>query len=173
MKHKTMYERYRDKELPKDVQKDIEFRQSIAETQAEKDFIAGFWTHCRIDEIIFPKSKEETVYISGAITGLPKAKYEKAFEEAERFLEEKGFIPINPLNIARHEDTRNWTWEDFMKRDIPVLLKCKYIYLLPNWKKSKGAKFERLIAQTLNIFCLNGLLGEKEKNQTTGECKGD
>ena len=162
MKHKTMYERYRDKELPKDVQESIEYRQSEAETQSEKDFIAGFWTRCHADEIIFPKSKEETVYISGAITGLPKAKYEKAFEEAETLLEEKGFIAINPLKINRHEDTRNWTWEDFMKADIAVLLKCRYIYLLPNWKKSKGAKLERLIAKTLDILCLNDFMEEEE-----------
>ena len=151
MKHKTMYERYRDKELPKDVQESIEYRQSEAETQSEKDFIAGFWTRCHADEIISPKSEEETVYISGAITGLPKAKYEKAFEEAETLLEEKGFIAINPLKINRHEDTGNWTWEDFMKADIAVLLRCRYIYLLPNWKKSKGAALEYKIAQALGI----------------------
>lgn len=162
MKHKTMYERYRDKELPKDILENIEYRQSEAETQSEKDFIAGFWTRCHADEIIFPKSKEETVYISGAITGLPKAKYEKHFEEAENFLEEKGFIAINPLKINHHEDTREWTWEDYMKADIAVLLKCKYIYLLPNWKKSKGAKFERLIAKTLDILCLNDFMEKEE-----------
>lgn len=95
------------------------------------------------------------VYISGQITGLDENEYKKLFNEAEDVLIAFGYDPVNPVALDEAEDTNGWTWHDFMKRDIKLLCGCDYIYLLPNWRNSRGAKFEYMIADMLQIPCLN------------------
>jgi hypothetical protein len=41
----------------------------------------------------------------------------------------------------------NWTWRDFLKSDIPFLLKCDVIYMLLDWKTSRGARLEHWLAK--------------------------
>lgn len=151
---KTMYEKYRDNELPQDLLKIIKGRQNQAETQAEKDFIAGFWIRGNIERCL-DNPNPKKVYISGQITGLEESEYKKLFNEAEDILVTFGYDPINPLMLDEAEDTNGWTWHDYMRRDIKLLCGCDYIYLLPNWRNSKGAKFEYMIADMLQIPCLN------------------
>lgn len=43
------------------------------------------------------------------------------------------------------------TWENYMKRDLSVLLTCNEIHMLPDWKSSKGACIERKLAEDLGI----------------------
>lgn len=43
------------------------------------------------------------------------------------------------------------TWEDFMKLTIPMVCEADFIVLLPGWENSRGAIFEVMIANTLNI----------------------
>jgi hypothetical protein len=42
-------------------------------------------------------------------------------------------------------------WETCMRYDLKILMDCDVLVLLPNWKKSRGAKFEVLIAKKLGI----------------------
>lgn len=151
---KTMYEKYRDNELPQDLIQRIKSRQNQAETQSEKDFIAGFWVKMNIDKCLDTPNPKK-VYISGQITGLEESEYKELFNEAEDVLLSFGYEPINPIVLDEAEATKDWTWHDYMKRDIKLLCGCDYIYLLPNWKNSKGAKFEYMIADMLQIPCLN------------------
>ena len=151
---KTMYEKYRDNELPQDLMERIKSRQNQAETQSEKDFIAGFWVKMNIDKCLDTPSPKK-VYISGQITGLEESEYKKLFNTTEDVLLSFGYDPVNPIALDEAEATKDWTWHDYMKRDIKLLCGCDYIYLLPNWKNSKGAKFEYMIADMLQIPCLN------------------
>jgi len=100
------------------------------------------------------KEYKKKVYISGQITGLPEKEYKKLFDSAEDILATFGYDPINPL-LLDETDTKNWSWHDYMRRDIKLLCDCDYIYLLPNWRNSKGAKFEYMVADMLQIPCLN------------------
>ena len=86
------------------------------------------------------------VYISGQITGLPFDQVEENFFNAQNRLEEKGFKVVNPLNNGLSPDDK---WEHHMKEDIKLMMECDTIYLLKNWKDSKGAKIERDIAVAL------------------------
>jgi hypothetical protein len=45
----------------------------------------------------------------------------------------------------------NGSWEDYMKRDLVLLLRCDYIYLLDGWEYSKGARLEYNIACDVGI----------------------
>lgn len=147
---KTMYEKYRDNELPAKVMERIRNRTELGKTQGEKDFIAGFWTHLNIDKCL-ATPREKRVYISGKITGLPERKYKKLFSNAEALLLSKGYDVINPAALDEAEDTTDWAWEDYMRRDIKLLCGCDYIYLLPNWRDSQGARLEYMVADMLRI----------------------
>lgn len=87
------------------------------------------------------------VYISGAITGLDEAVRREAFLDAEIKLQDMGFEPVNPFL----EPIPGWNHEDYMKRDIKLLLECDYIYMLEGWEKSKGAMLEHVVAGECGI----------------------
>ena len=85
------------------------------------------------------------VYISGKITG--DADYIQKFKTAQNILESAGYEVFNP---AEQEDTgKSWTW--YMRKDIAGLMECDAIFLLKDWKESKGARLEAYIASQLKI----------------------
>ena len=86
------------------------------------------------------------IYISGKITGLPIEEVEDNFYNAQNRLEEAGFKVVNPLNNGLSADDK---WQNHMKADIKLLMECNTIYLLSNWKDSKGATIKRDIAVAL------------------------
>lgn len=86
------------------------------------------------------------IYISGKITDNPNARNE--FEKQEAVLIMDGHFPVNPFNLNHDHDM---TWESFMREDIKALLDCEAIYMLKNWKKSKGAKIEKELAEMLGM----------------------
>lgn len=86
------------------------------------------------------------VYISGKITGLPIEEVEGNFYNVQNRLEEAGFKVVNPLNNGL---SINDKWEHHMKADIKLLMECNTIYLLSNWKESRGATIERNLAVSL------------------------
>lgn len=53
--------------------------------------------------------------------------------------------------IINFEILGKGTWEEYMKNDISILIRCDEIHLLPDWKESKGAIIERNLAISLNI----------------------
>jgi hypothetical protein len=95
------------------------------------------------------------VYISGKITGLELSDAESKFELAEKDakyhfskITESKIKSINPMKLNHKE---NATWEDFMIVDIAELFKCNAIYMLDNWRESKGARIEHSIAKEMGI----------------------
>lgn len=75
------------------------------------------------------------IYLSGKISGDPDFKEKFALKEKE--LTEQGHLVFNP---ALHPDM--FTWEQFMELDLKALGNCDAIYLLEDWKDSRGAKIE-------------------------------
>lgn len=89
-----------------------------------------------------------TVYISGKISGLDLDVAKTHFKAAELELKERGFNTVNPFDL--NADTAEW--KDAMINDITFLFNCDGIYLLNNWRRSRGARIERIIAQELGLF---------------------
>lgn len=89
------------------------------------------------------------IYISGKITGIEE-KAEKIFEATEHSLKTK--YPdaeiINPIKLPHNHDK---TWESYMREDIGALVKCDAICVLDNWRSSRGARLEVIIAKELKI----------------------
>jgi len=86
------------------------------------------------------------LYISGPITGT--ANYEENFVKAESVLKQVEYEVVNPCDILLNGDA---TWEDYMKADIPLMLACDGVAVLPGWEASAGARLEVDIAQRLNM----------------------
>lgn len=95
------------------------------------------------------------VYIAGPMRGAPG--HIVRFLEAATLLRSAGFLVVSPLEI-NHE----WHWRmesrgltlggpDFMRRDIPELLNCSAMHLLPGWQSSVGTRCEVAIALTLGF----------------------
>lgn len=95
----------------------------------------------------------KTIYISGKVTGLEKEEYTALFEAAEKELKKAGYNPINPIKIKHLPGTEKWC--DYMRGDIKVLCDCDGIYMLTNWKDSKGANVELAVANYLEMDVLH------------------
>ena len=100
---------------------------------------------------------KKKVYISGAIAHYDLEERRRAFDDAERFLNLKGFEPVNPFKNGLPDGAH---WRLHMRADIALLLECDYIYMLAGWELSKGSKLELDVASSCGI----GVLFENQFN---------
>ena len=97
--------------------------------------------------------KQERVYISGAVSGVPIGEARNRFGLAEAVLQARGFRTTNPMKmrlcvwLALHGCYRlclvlqlAWMW-----------IACDRIYLLEGWHRSDGARLERAAARVLGM----------------------
>lgn len=90
------------------------------------------------------------VYISGKITG--NKNYKEQFNNAEQELLKSGVEVFNPVNVSI--PVENPTYKDYMKADIQQLINCDCIFMLKNWRTSKGATLEHKIAFALDLIII-------------------
>ena len=89
------------------------------------------------------------VYISGKITGLDIEDVKRMFQLAENMLKIAYVDVINPMKISPQKFEP--TWKDYMIADIEKLIYCDAIFMIHNWKDSKGAILEHHIAKELGL----------------------
>jgi hypothetical protein len=89
------------------------------------------------------------VYIAGPMTGIPDHNY-PAFAYAATVLRAQGRDVSSPHEIDGGS-VGSQTWEWYMRRALQMLLDCDEIVLLPGWEQSKGARFERELAEVLGM----------------------
>lgn len=90
---------------------------------------------------------KKRIYISGKISGMEEKAFE-LFEEAEMLLHTYGYEVINPMKLPHNHDKQ---WHSYMREDIKALCECDAIYMLRNWKDSRGAQIEFELANYLEI----------------------
>lgn len=100
--------------------------------------------------VLLASERQARVYIAGPMTGLPEYNF-PAFNAKEAELRAIGFEVENP---TAHGIVEGATWADYMAYDLTRLALCNTIYLLPGWRKSKGASIERNIAEALGMTIL-------------------
>lgn len=88
----------------------------------------------------------QRTYISGKITGLPGETARRLFAEAASSL--SGEV-VNPMLLT--PPVPEPTWTDYMVTDIAELLTCTHIFMLSNWRDSKGARVEHAIAVAMGM----------------------
>jgi hypothetical protein len=76
------------------------------------------------------------LYIAGKVTGDPD--YKAKFDRADMWLKVAGYDVENPTEHG----LENATWVGAMRWLIPRLLSCHGVALLPDWRKSRGARLE-------------------------------
>jgi len=124
------------------------------------------------------------VYIAGPMTGVDNWNF-PAFFDAEKTLVSLGYEVVNPahnngdtlelaLEDAGSPEAPKRDWLYYIRRDLPQLLHCDVICLLPNWKDSKGAKLEYEVAKGIGLpiyKLVNGKLVNygKEEKQSKSE----
>jgi hypothetical protein len=103
------------------------------------------------------------MYVAGRITGLVYEDALRMFAEAASEIERCGHTPVNPMKENGLDgDGKPHEWVEYMERDIPLLLSCDGIYLLPNWKESNGARIEKVIAEHSKMLIVtSGFAGRR------------
>ena len=84
------------------------------------------------------------------MSGMAKEDYQKKFSNAEEYLEKLGFDVVNPSTI----DSGIIPYNDLLWADLRILMSCDAIYMLDNWKNSKGAKAEYYFADAIGLEIL-------------------
>jgi len=84
------------------------------------------------------------VYIAGKMTG--EENYRDKFLDAERQLREDGHTPMHSAGLPE-----GFEHSEYMHICRAMIDVCEAVYLLPDWKDSKGALMEREYAQERGI----------------------
>lgn len=89
--------------------------------------------------------QRKIVYLSGKITG--KEDYKKDFACAEQFLQQMGYIVINPASLDEISD--GLTYEQYLRVCYQLVDIADIIFMVSGWQKSKGANAELSYAKSL------------------------
>lgn len=76
------------------------------------------------------------IYIAGPIAGVEN--YREIFEAAEKDLEALGHIPLSPAKLPE-----GMTKAQYMRINFAQIDAADYVYFMPGWENSPGARLER------------------------------
>jgi len=104
---------------------------------------------------MFPTpSRRHLIYVSGAIT--PTEENPSGEENALRLyaasnsLFDMGYSVYCPKVAWFHDPGRySGAWEAIMEMDYEIIRRCDGLYMLKNWKESRGAELEHQLALCL------------------------
>ena len=91
------------------------------------------------------------IYIAGKVSGEEENSVFVKFMAAESRLKLDGYEPVNPLRICSKE----WSWQECMRHCITQLMTCDAIYMLADYKGSRGARLEHFIALKMGLKIIN------------------
>lgn len=97
--------------------------------------------------IVQPNNRRKNAYISGKITGMPNLNKHK-FAAAAALLWKQGYRDVNPHELPSNHDK---SWASYMKVCIRYICLCDVVFVLDDWKQSRGAMCEVFIASFLGI----------------------
>jgi hypothetical protein len=120
------------------------------------------------------------IYISGAVSDINYAEAQARFSAAQAMLEARGgYVVVNPLELQKwtikgigkgifndvlhieHKESGHQRavnpeefWLECMDVCLHELLRCDAIYMLSNWRQSRGARIELAVAVELGLEIL-------------------
>ena len=110
------------------------------------------------------------VYIAGPMARLPLFNF-PAFFEAEKDWAQAGWIVVNPARIdveAGFDPAHDIgdTSEFYMHRDLPEVIGCDAIALLPGWRESPGTAKELTVARWCGLAVYDAVTMELLPDET-------
>jgi hypothetical protein len=87
------------------------------------------------------------LYIAGPMSGYPEHNF-PAFNQAAEQLRAAGYDVENPADTGLVD---GWEWADYLRFDLPLMLKCDGVAGLFGWQDSKGACLEMHVAEELGM----------------------
>lgn len=87
------------------------------------------------------------IYIAGKVTGLDN--FKEKFRNAEERLKAHGHLVMNPAELGE-----GFPWDSYMPICYAMIDACDTIYMLDNWKDSKGANLELAYAKQKGLDIL-------------------
>lgn len=120
-------------------------------TVARSERYGSFWAKVIQEALSATPNAFPLCYISGGISHYDLKERMATFDRAATALAKAGYKPVNPFNNGVPQSSH---WREHMRRDIGLLLKCDYIYMLKGWELSKGAKLELDVASSCGIKVL-------------------
>lgn len=116
-----------------------------------------------------PDKRMPKVYVSGPMTGIEDYNF-PAFHDATDSLRSRGFIVVSPAELD--EDERGGVPEkpaedygpeyiEFLTRDVEHVVGVDALVMLPGWQRSRGARFEAMIAIGLDKPIFSYVTGER------------
>lgn len=115
----------------------------ICDAEWYAKFIATREKQMWLEEII----EGDVVYLSGPMSGF-KDYNKPAFHLMEHVLAQKTKQVISPARSWQIDDNR-FTYAQFMRRDICLLVGCNKVVMLRGYDKSKGAQLELKVAESI------------------------
>jgi len=90
------------------------------------------------------------IFISGKITGLSREEAGDNFYNVEAKFRAEGHECFNPIRMA---DKVGWNlpYNYYMSECLKELPYCDAIYMIKNWRESRGAKIEYMVAKQLGL----------------------
>ena len=96
------------------------------------------------------------VYLAGPMRGIPEFNF-PLVKSAAKDLRQRGMLVFSPaerdLNRDHfdplHDEAK--TLRYYMQYDLRAVCKCDAVVVLPNWKKSQGARLEVYVARECEI----------------------
>jgi len=90
-----------------------------------------------------------SVYIAGPMTGVEDLNY-PLFNLVAEALRDDGFEVVNPAELQHNRNPEatevEVTRAEYMTLDLPYVIACDILCLLPDWEQSRGANVELLVA---------------------------
>lgn len=93
------------------------------------------------------------VYLAGPMSGIDQHNF-PAFHGAADLLRDLGLDVASPAELDGDPPDRQPTereWQAYLRRDLPVMLDCDAVVVLPGWEDSRGARLEVRTALAVGI----------------------
>lgn len=90
-------------------------------------------------------------YVAGPMSGIEGYNY-PAFEQAVGMLRGRGFSVASPHELDEPGHVPgDWSWGEYLRRDLKMLLDCDGVVTLHGWEQSRGASLEVDVARRLGM----------------------
>lgn len=90
------------------------------------------------------------VYVSGPMKGFSWENCVARFQAAKDEVTALGHEAVSPADIQ----DESFSYQDYMRADLKLLLDCDVIYMMRGWDESKGAMIEYEVARVCGMTIL-------------------